>query len=249
MSHSSNESASAKKNNIVRVRVTVRGTRPLLQHQFTSDSIALEKEEKDGVAGNSPGEWKKSCMVTKDGQLFFRGDYIFSMLRNAGKHTKKGRGSLMSIIPCTLQIEENIILLDRFIPQEGDPKHNDYDSPVYIDVRPVRNPKTKGRNIRYRLAASPGWTCSWTMLWDKTVVSRNEMRAVTHDAGVYCGLADGVGVGMGRFEVVSYEELSGAEEEVAEGSVGDELPTEGVGKRRGKVRPLPEEAFFDGMPH
>lgn len=238
------------KNNMVRARVSVRGTRPLLQHAFGPDSIPLEAKEKAGVAGNDPTEWKRSCMVTVDGQLYIRGTYVFGCLRNAAKHTKKGRGSIQPLVAATLQVEEPIILLDRWMPKKDepplDPTNGAAGHSVYIDVSPVRNPATKGRNIRYRLATSLGWKCAFTITWDKTLVSREQMRAVLNHAGTLAGFGDGLSVGNGRFEVISYEELTDAEETSAAGSMASDTPDH-LGKGRQKVRSVREAVEVDGI--
>jgi hypothetical protein len=83
----------------------------------------------------------------------------------------------------------------------------DKTAPVYLDVQSVRNPSTKGRNVRYRVAASVGWSTSFTILFDKTIVDRNSMQAVLNDAGVLVGIADGRSIGFGRFTIESFEEL------------------------------------------
>lgn len=79
---------------------------------------------------------------------------------------------------------------------------------TFVYVASVRNPATKGRNVRYRLAARAGWKCTFTLVWDITVVSRNEMKQVVIDAGRLGGLGDGIKIGCGRFEVMSYGELT-----------------------------------------
>lgn len=193
--------------NLVRARVEICGTRPLLQHKFGPEALPLEKGERTGVAGNDPEEWKRTCMVTSDGQLYVVGTYVFGMLRDAAKHTRKGKGSIQAMVAATLQVQDDRILLDRFMPKDGNPT-TDSSQPVYIDVMGVRNPSTKARNVRYRLAASAGWNAAFTILWDKTIVSRDQMRAVLTDAGTLVGLADGRSIGYGRFEVVSFDELS-----------------------------------------
>jgi len=99
--------------NIVRARVTIRGTRPLLQHAFGPESIPLEKGEKAGVAGNDPSEWKKTCLVNGEGQLYIRGSYVFGCVRDGSKQTKKGKGSIQATVAATLQVEEALILIDR----------------------------------------------------------------------------------------------------------------------------------------
>lgn len=203
--------------NIVRAKVTIRGVRPLLQHHFGPDALPLEKQEKDGVAGNSPNEWRKTALVTKDGQLYLKPAYAFATIRDAAKHTKKGKGSIQAAVAATLQVVDDRILLDRFFPgfpnghafdiNAVEPPPTDSDLPVYLDVQGVRNPSTKSRNIRYRLAAAPGWSTSFTILWDKTIVDRNQMRAVLNDAGTLVGIADGRSVGFGRFAVSEFAEL------------------------------------------
>ncbi len=233
--------------NMIRVRVTVRGTRPLFQHCFGPDAIPLEKEERTGVAGNDPEEWKRTCMVTESGELFIHNTYVFASVRDGAKHTGKKGSGLQAKVAATLQVEEPIILLGRRLPPDG-PRHNLYDQPVYLDVRGVRNPSTKGRNVRYRLACSSGWECSFTLTWDKTIVSREVMRSVLNDASNLSGLGNGRSIGMGRFEVLAWEVLEDAEEAPAEGTVG-RTEGAGVGTGRKKVRPVQEAAIANGSEH
>jgi hypothetical protein len=200
-------------NNLVRAKLEIRGTRPLLQHMFGPDALPLEKAERTGVAGNDPEEWHRTSMITRDGQLFVLGTYVFGMLRDAAKHTRKGKGSIQGMLAATLQIEDDQILLDRFVPKDG--PTTDSTQPVYIHVSGVRNPSTKARNVRYRLAASPGWNAKFTIMWDKTIVSRDQMRAVLIDAGTLVGLADGRSIGFGRFEVKAFQELPDAKKKTA----------------------------------
>ncbi len=196
--------------NILRASVHVLGTRPLLQHKFGPEAIPLEKQERTGVAGNDPDEWKRTCMVDSDSrQLFVKGTYVFGMLRDAAKNTKKGKGSIQPLVAATLQVEEEQVFLDRWLPKDGplaDPKQ-----PVYVDISGVVNPSTKARNVRYRLAACSGWKCKFTIRWDKTIIPRHQMEAVINDAGVLVGLGNGRKIGYGRFEVERFEILDAQE--------------------------------------
>lgn len=185
--------------------VKVTGIRPLLWHHFGPDALPLEKQERTGVAGNDPEEWKKTVLVTKDKQLFLDPSYIFSCVLAGSKYTKKGKGSIQTAVAATLQVMDNRILIDRFLPDNVAALQNASDEPVYMDVRSVVNPSTKGRNIRYRVAASPGWTTSFRLMWESTIVSRAEMHQALVDAGLLCGLGDGRKVGFGRFTVESFE--------------------------------------------
>lgn len=200
--------------NILKAQVTIRGMRPLIQHRFGPDALPLEKQERTGVAGNDPQEWRKTCMVTKDGQLFILPTYVFSCFREGSKNTKKGRGSIMPAVASTLQVTDDFILIDRYFPNfpnghsfdvaTVDAPPNDLTAPVFLDVCGVRNPATKARNVRYRIAAGTGWRASFHIVWDKTIVSRDQMQAVAIDSGRLVGLADGRSVGYGRFEIESF---------------------------------------------
>jgi len=202
---------------MITAKVSIRGVRPLLIHHFGPDALPLEKQEKDGVAGNSPNERRKPALVTKDGQLYLKPTYAFAAIGDAAKHTKKGKGSIQSAVAATLQVTDDRILLDRYMPgfpnghafdiAAAEPPPADPDAPVYLDIQGVRNPSTKSRNIRYRVAASTGWSCSFTILFDKTVVDRHQLRAVLNDAGTLVGIADGRSIGFGRFTVEGFEEI------------------------------------------
>lgn len=201
--------------NIVIAEVTIKGTRPLFWHRFGPDALPLEKKEKTGVAGHDPEEWRRTILTNKDGQMYIEATYAFAAMREGAKYTKKGRSTLMGPVSATLQVVTDRILIDRFFPgfPNGnkfdpltvDPPEQDPDLPLYLDIRGVRNPSTRARNVRYRVAACPGWLAEFEMMWDKTIVSRAEMEAILIDAGRLVGVGNGRAIGMGRFEVVVFE--------------------------------------------
>jgi len=201
--------------NFLQAQVKIEGTRPLWQHKFGPDALPLEKQERSGVAGNDPTEWRRSCSVNTAGQLYLDPSYVFGCLRNGAKYTKSGRASIQTKVVATLQVTSDVLLIDRWYPGFPDqakefdaatvePCSDDRTQPVYLDIRGVVNPATKGRNVRYRLAASPGWQTDFTIMWDKTLVSRGEMEAVVRDAGQYIGLGNGRTIGIGRFEMLAF---------------------------------------------
>lgn len=190
---------------LTKARVEIEGTRSLLWNHCTPEALAVGRREKRGTAGNDPEEWQRTVLRTQDGQLYLLPTSVFGCLRDAGRHTKRGRQSLQRLVAATLQVVDEQILVDRAIPQ-GDVT-TDPTAPVYLDVRPVRNPATKGTNIRYRIAASKGWRCAFCIAWDPTIVSCNEMEAVLQDAGVLVGLGDARSIGMGRFTITSFAVL------------------------------------------
>jgi len=201
--------------NFLQAQVKIKGTRPLWQHKFGPDALPLEKQERAGVAGNDPTEWRRSCSVTNAGQLYLDPSYVFGCLRNGAKYTKSGRASIQVKVVATLQVTSDVLLIDRWYPGFPDqakvfdaatvePCSDDRTQPVYLDIRGVVNPATKGRNVRYRLAASAGWQTDFTIMWDKTVIDRGQMHAVALDAGNLVGLGNGRAIGMGRFEVTDF---------------------------------------------
>lgn len=105
----------------------------------------------------------------------------------------------------TLQVPQHRVLIDRYLPEEPIKATEDIAEEVYIFMSVVKNVATRGHNIRYRVAAAPGWQCSFNLLWDKTIISRQEMEAVAIDAGKLVGLADGRTIGYGRFEVLQFQ--------------------------------------------
>lgn len=193
--------------NILRAEVAIKGTRPLLWHHFGPDALPLEKQEREGVAGNNPGEWKKTVLMTDDRRLYLKPTYIFGCLRDGAKHTPRKRGTLQPFIAATLQLEDDIIFIKRnseVLKVPVEPIPTDPTLPVFMDIQSVKNPSTRARNVRYRIAASSGWDAKFHIQWDATIVSRNEMNAVAIDAGRFCGLADGRSIGYGRFEVTAF---------------------------------------------
>ncbi len=188
---------------IVTAEVSIEGLRPLLFHVFGPDSIPLEKVERTGVAGNDPEEWRRTYTATEQGQLYLRGDYMYSCLINAARYSKAKRGTLMTAMAASLQMLDDILLLDRWMPPE--PLPTSFTEPVYLDIRSVVNPSTKGRGIRYRVACCPGWHLSFRCLWDVTLINRAQFKTILGDAGLMVGLADGRSRGNGRFQFTSLE--------------------------------------------
>lgn len=183
--------------------VSVEGVRPILWHAFGPDSMPVEKREKTGVAGNDPEEWRRSVLMTADRQLYIKPSYVFGCIREGGRQVPKKRGTMMLDISGTLQVTDPIILIDRYVPDE--PLPTDPELPVYLDVSGVRNPATKGRNVRYRVAASAGWHCAFNLFWDGTIVSRSQMEHAIIGAGQVVGLGDGRSIGNGRFTVQTFK--------------------------------------------
>lgn len=193
--------------NIVTALVQIKGVRPLLWHHFGINTLSLSKKEKRGVAGNDPDEWKESLLVADDKTLYIENAYIFACIRDGARYTKHGISTMQSSVSATLQVLDDRILSNRKLPAEIS---TDPTKEVYLDIRSVKNPATKGRNIRYRVASSPGWKFNFNISFDKTIVGKSEMQAIINDAGRFCGIGDGRSIGFGRFEVENFKVIGDA---------------------------------------
>lgn len=205
--------------NIITAKVEIVGIRSLFFHAFDEETIPLEKQELTGVAGRDPWSWSKTTPIMSNGQLYITPTQVFGSIRDGARHIKAKRGSLQPLVVATLQVVDEIILVDRFLPPEacefvrskgkiGEPSEvltRDITAPVYLDCRKGKNPSTKGALVLYRVAASPGWHLSFTLRWDKTVVSTAQMQAILNDAGNLEGVGNGRKIGMGRYSVASFQ--------------------------------------------
>lgn len=199
--------------NIKKARVKIVGTRPLLFHRFKVDILEKTgRKEKAGSAGNNPEEWRETFFADGEGHLFLPSIYLFSSLRDGSKYVKEGKGSISKKVAATLQVMDDIVYLNRWMPKgyetiaTADFTQNPMDE-VFLHVCGVVNPSTKGRNVRYRVACSPGWEAEFEILWDSSIVSQAQIKDVLDSTGTLTGLADGRGIGYGRFEVAEFNVL------------------------------------------
>lgn len=200
--------------NLRRAFVQITGTRTLLWHAFHREALSLEATERTGKAGNDPLEWRRTVLYdSQTRQLYVPDSYIFGAVRDGAKSIKAGRGSIQSAVTSTLMVEQSRIMIDkRYLPAE-DSLNEDPDEPVFLHVAGVRNPATRGQNVRYRIAASPGWTAQFTIFWDASVVNGQAMRQAVEFAGLLCGVGDGRKIGFGRFKLTGWKvEVAQAEE-------------------------------------
>jgi hypothetical protein len=200
---------------ILRAKVSVKGNRILTWHHFGIDALSPEAKERSGTAGNNPDEWRRTVLMDDDRRLYLLPTYFFGCIKHGGKSVKKGKSNLFLPIASCLQILDDLIYVSNggevlVLPEspekiEAGTMRFEKLPPVYVEVIGVRNPSTKGRNIRYRVATPPGWLCDFTLLWDATIVNRRDMQAAVEAAGALVGVGDGrTSIGYGRFDVLSF---------------------------------------------
>lgn len=196
--------------NLLTARIHIEGTRILLWNHFGPHSLPLEPQERDGIAGNDPQEWRQSVLMSPERELYLLPSYPFRCLREGGKLIKQGRSNLEKAIASTLRVQNTPIYIEgRSVPQNPEFINNGIFSEavpeVFIDVSGVVNPSTRRRNIRYRVATAPGWRCQFIVEFDKSIVTRNQLHSACIQAGAFVGLGDARQIGLGRFKVIAFE--------------------------------------------
>lgn len=184
--------------------VKIEGRKPLLFNAFKEEALD-RKKSKSGTTGNNPDEWEATVIMDEKRRLYLPDNYLFAPIKEAGRYSKIGRGNIIKYIAATLEISPSRIYLDnRIVPEKEKVSRNDTD-PVYLDVRSVVNPMTKGRNMRYRIACPSGWKCEFSVSWDDSIMSTDQMKRVVKDAGTMCGTGCGRAIGLGRFNVIEFK--------------------------------------------
>lgn len=185
--------------------VKIRGIKPFLFHKFNIESLQEMAKPKSGSSGNNPDEWRTS-FFHDDGHLYMPGSYIIAALKGGSVYTKVGRGTIQKTWISGVQVMEEKIHFSAHMPkgwQDMETKDFPQDPtlPVFLDVRMVANPNTKGRNIRYRVGMGAGWECTFNLEVDPTLLSKQQVRKVLEDTGKLNGIADGRTLGYGRFSL------------------------------------------------
>lgn len=187
------------------VTFKIKGITPFLYHKFNIEQLSNKSKTKSGSAGNDPEEWKTT--VWNEGKrLFIPGFYFFSCICAGAQYVKAGRGSIAKKLAGCLLIKTDKAFLNRELetPIEETETENitkDSSRAIYLDVRGVKNPATKGKNVRYRLALSPGWETDVECEFDDTVISKDDFRRALEASGKFSGIGDARLIGHGRFEV------------------------------------------------
>jgi hypothetical protein len=185
--------------------ISIEGVKQILFNTFPIDTLSSSKS-KSGTTGNDEESWKKTVLMTSDRNLYVYNTYLVGSIVGGGKHIKVGKGNLSKKVGATLEVlDDQVLLIDRFVPLDSELLRKP-DELVYLDVRSVVNPMTKGRNLRYRIGAKEGWKMNATLSWDDRAVSKEDMKACIENAGLFEGIGDGRKIGFGRFKLLSFSQ-------------------------------------------
>lgn len=191
-----------------KARFIAKGTKPFLFHRFNIESLTNTKKPKDGTSGNNPSEWKDT--VWSEGtKLFVPAFYMHSAITAGAKFVKIGRGTVSKHVSSALTIIDERIYFNRELTKPIEEMSNedistDSSQPIYLDIRGVSNPNTKGKNVRYRLALSKDWEIKVEIEWDDSIISKDQMKSSIEALGKLVGFSNGRTLGYGRFDLTEF---------------------------------------------
>lgn len=154
------------------VRITITGLSPLLMHRFPMEPV-------DAIQNKTPHEQASLGLYLDDvGAPCIPGVNVHRALIAGATFSKgKGRGSLQKNASAGLFVDEGALALDPG------------SSPWVVDSRPVVVPATKGRIVRHRPRFDK-WVTSFTVTYDKALLSEQQVRRIVDDTGQRVGLLD-----------------------------------------------------------
>jgi hypothetical protein len=187
------------------------GIKPLLFHAFRPEVVETprHKTSKTGQAGINKEEWKET-LFSEGTKLYIPDTYFFAFLRSGGSFIKVGRGTIKNkVIACITIPEMRYYFSNRKLPKDVENMENedlssDPTKPLFLHVSGVTNPATKGRNVRYRLGLGAGWEIESSVVWDDSIVSKEQMQDAVEAAAAFSGMADGRNTGYGRCRVENF---------------------------------------------
>jgi len=188
----------------VTAEIEIEGIKPFLMNSFPTDTFATHKSKK-GSQANNHEEWKAGALMDKDRRLYIFPSYIVGSIKEGGKYIKIGKATLAKKVGSCLECCYDFVYFDDLIvPLEKDITRLTTE-PIYLDVRPVVNPATRGRMLRYRIAAKAGWKIKTRIVWDDFVISKDDMQSCVQNAGLFEGIGDGRRIGFGKYKLLSFK--------------------------------------------
>jgi len=198
-------------------KVEIEGISPLLHHRFAPSANGKTKPKKTTGVIDYSDEWRATCYVNEDQELFQPATHIKAAMTKAavnykiagkrGKTFKDLCRAAVFVDPFAIpHIDNNgeIRQLPKAPPVTTSLRS---DEPVYIDVRPVV--VNRGRVERARLALNTGWRLLLHLEVADDQLPIETLQEILIDAGLRVGIGDNRPEN-GRFRIVQFETVKGA---------------------------------------
>jgi hypothetical protein len=182
-------------------RITVEGTRDLLMHRYSHESVEAKKKEKKNSEAKKTDDVDSYVyrVSNKDHRIGMPGTWLHGALIKAGRSQQDPRSPRK--MACDL-MAEGIIINTLVAPFEPDVTEADYlDTQRVVVNRGSAVPRT-------RPAMNPGWraTLELAVLLPE-YITRSFLQEMLAYAGRICGVGDYRKGGYGRFAIVSFDVL------------------------------------------
>jgi len=187
----------------MRYKVQIKSIGPMLHHSSYNIGMDTTRKKKGGnaILGDTE-EWKKTIYFDESFGVYLPSISLEASFIEAAKQFKMGRGTYSKYFKSGVFINE--IMLPFYV--EGSEIKTLEDKRIIIDRRTVKNPATKGRNMRYRAMFK-----EWESEFDVTIAADDYIdKEILQDVMNYAGKFIGVGdyrPRFGRFTVVSMKKL------------------------------------------
>lgn len=165
------------------ITVTIEGTTPLLINRFSDEAqiAATIGNSANHKSRREPQEDAQSRLyVDAQGSPAMPQPNLFRCIIDAGKFFKLGKNKVTtfktSLIPACLSVEGILFPIES---KQG----------WSVDQRPIRNPATGGRMLRYR-PIFHDWSITFPLALDEEMMSETFLREIVDAAGKRIGLGD-----------------------------------------------------------
>jgi len=187
-------------------KIKIKSGSPMLHHG--SQSVGMEKIKAKTKGGNAllgdQNEWKKTIYFDEKMGVYLPSTVFEACMIYAGKQFKvTGRKT------ATEYIKSGVYCMEEFLPflVNGSPIKTLDDERIIVDKRTVKNPSTKGRNMRYR-AKFDNWSSEFVlMVTSDDYITLELLEDIIKYAGMYVGVGD-YRPRFGRFTLESIKEVS-----------------------------------------
>jgi len=172
-----------------------------------SQAVGMDKPQTKKKGGQAlmgdAEEWKKTIYYNPEVGVYLPAMVFEGCLKNAAKQFKiTGRAT------ATKYVESGFFCIDEYLSflVDGKPIKTLDDERIHIDKRSVKNPSTRGRNMRYR-AKFDNWESKFkAIVTADDYIKHDLLEGIIEYAGNYIGVGD-YRPRFGRFKLVSLEEI------------------------------------------